>query len=268
MYLLTVLMFLKVYQFRHPDTTASAYLVYAFLGLCLIFETVSYYVPSVAYLGVFVVTYMIILAYITTNLYFGLYNDEFPKVRTSIRNNSTRNKSCKEVFLYYITEPWKAGRKNRIIFFFCVLALNLLMAIVYITKAAQENVDGAVSNVLLGIFMANFFGYLTYYFVMKCYFHFYKKSKSESVSILTWIYFVLALVSGVPAAILFFTKERTTTLSPSQSRQINAECMVMFFDRHDIWHFGSALGLFFTFMTLLTLEDNNTDTAWEDIRVF
>ena len=150
-----------------------------------------------------------------------------------------------------------------------MLALNLIIAIVYISRAAQENVDGAVSNVLLGIFMANFFGYLAYYFVMKCYLRFYKKVKWESVSVLTWIYLLLTLLSGVPASyIFFFTKERTTTLSPSQSRQLNSECIVMFFDRHDVWHFGSALGLFFSFMTLLTLEDNNTDTVWEDIRVF
>ena len=37
---------------------------------------------------------------------------------------------------------------------------------------------------------------------------------------------------------------------------------------HDVWHFASAQGLLFTMMGLLTLEDNNTSTPWEDIPVF
>ena len=51
-------------------------------------------------------------------------------------------------------------------------------------------------------------------------------------------------------------------------RNLNAECIVLIFDNHDLWHFFSAVGLFFMFLMVLTIEDHNMETSWNDIRVF
>ncbi len=48
----------------------------------------------------------------------------------------------------------------------------------------------------------------------------------------------------------------------------NMPCKFLFFDNHDIWHFASAVGLFFNFLMVLTLEDDNINTPWEQIKVF
>ncbi len=57
-------------------------------------------------------------------------------------------------------------------------------------------------------------------------------------------------------------------IKPFLSRDKNGPCAFFFFDNHDIWHFCSAGGLFFNFMMILTLEDENLDTEWENIDVF
>ena len=66
----------------------------------------------------------------------------------------------------------------------------------------------------------------------------------------------------------FIRKDSRVKKNRKRINGSNYECILMFFDNHDMWHFTSALGLFFTFMWLLTLEDNNTDTPWEEIPVF
>ena len=95
-----------------------------------------------------------------------------------------------------------------------------------------------------------------------------KMRRSESISFQTKIYGFLAFYFMMTSLCFFVGKERSAKLSPSQSRQKNAECTFMIFDNHDIWHFTSAFGILFTSLALLTLEDKNTDTPWENIRVF
>jgi len=91
---------------------------------------------------------------------------------------------------------------------------------------------------------------------------------SESISFRTKFYSFLALYFMLTSLCFFVAKERSATVSPAESRQKNAECTFMIFDNHDIWHFTSAFGILFTSLALLTLEDKNTDTPWDEIRVF
>ena len=59
-------------------------------------------------------------------------------------------------------------------------------------------------------------------------------------------------------ACYFFAKElKTSAGTPAESRNKNADCALLIFDNHDIWHFLSAAGLYQHFMFLLTLEDYN-----------
>ena len=162
--------------------------------------------------------------------------------------------------------------------------MNFVLLVWYIKKASQQKEDenGAVSNVLLGIFGANMAGYAFYYVSMKLYLSSSTPSccvkilkrdkiegkKSESISRTCRVYLVLALCFSITAIYFFESRERTSTVSPSRSRHMNSECTFLFFDKHDIWHFFSAFGILFTCMGLLTIEDNNTVTPWEQILVF
>ena len=156
--------------------------------------------------------------------------------------------------------------------FFLVMALvNLCIAISCLYRMAKAK-DSVVSNYLLMMFGVNMFGYAVNYTVMKCYYVCKlgePKGNRESITFTCWVYIILTLIF-CGAGLVFFKgfQEKTTVISPSESRHLNAECTLFFFDKHDIWHFASGFGLLFLFMTLLTLEDNNTSTPWEEIPVF
>ena len=56
--------------------------------------------------------------------------------------------------------------------------------------------------------------------------------------------------------------------SPAVSRDGNNECVAVFYDTHDFWHFSSALALFFSFLMLMSLDDDTEGTLRTDLRVF
>lgn len=60
---------------------------------------------------------------------------------------------------------------------------------------------------------------------------------------------------------------RATT--PALSRHLNHECRVLqFYDSHDLWHFLSAMALYFTFNVLLTWDDGLAAVKRTEIAVF
>ena len=110
--------------------------------------------------------------------------------------------------------------------------------------------------------------YVAYYMGMKCYLRYHENVEAESISPLTWFY-LSAAVAFLFLGCYFFAKElKSSARSPAASRDLNAECALLIFDNHDLWHFFSATGLFFIFMMVLTIEDNNAETSWDKIRVF
>jgi hypothetical protein len=70
------------------------------------------------------------------------------------------------------------------------------------------------------------------------------------------LWFFLALMSGLcwAAALYFFLALSVTDKSkaPWTSRDMNKECVIGFYDSHDVWHFLSALALYF--QTLLAFH--------------
>ena len=52
------------------------------------------------------------------------------------------------------------------------------------------------------------------------------------------------------------------------SRDGNRDCMLVFYDSHDMWHFMSAFALFFSFLMLMTLDDDTEGTPRTELRVF
>ena len=169
--------------------------------------------------------------------------------------------SLKSSFCYKIKDK---KQRCRNITFALLILMNVCIAIYFMVAAK----DSVVSNYLLIVFGANTFVYAAHYGLRKCYYGRWLKRTEESISWTCWVYIILAVFFGGAGLYFFNIKEKSTLLSPSQSRHLNAECTLWFFDKHDIWHFASALSLWFTFMTLLTLEDNNTGTPWQNIPVF
>ena len=165
----------------------------------------------------------------------------------------------------------KHGSTGRTIFFAVMASINLIVA-AYFLYSMWEADNSVVSNYLLFIFGINMFGYGINYAIMKCYYVIKLKRPTESITFTCWIYIALTIIFMAIGMVFFKLvksyQEKTTLISPSESRHLNAECTLWFFDKHDLWHFASAFGLLFMCMTLLTMEDNNTSTPWEEIPVF
>ena len=82
------------------------------------------------------------------------------------------------------------------------------------------------------------------------------------------LYFICSLLFVSVGMVFFVIELKNSAMSPAESRDLNQSCAVFFFDNHDLWHFLSAAGLVSLFMMILTLEDDNMETPWEQIPVF
>ena len=89
------------------------------------------------------------------------------------------------------------------------------------------------------------------------------------VRFLSYILFSAALFFALVAAGFYANKHQSRNLSPSQSREKNAECKFLdFYDNHDLWHFFSSLALFLAFTGLLTIDDDLLYVRMDRIKVF
>lgn len=118
------------------------------------------------------------------------------------------------------------------------------------------------ASYLLGIFICNLLLYLAFYIIMKL-------RSAERIRPLPL--FCIIATAGVWAAALYFFFQNLSSWekTPAQSREKNRECTLMhFFDDHDIWHFLSATAMFFSFLVLLTLDDDLDEVRRDKIPVF
>nr|CAD7449892.1 unnamed protein product [Timema bartmani] len=121
---------------------------------------------------------------------------------------------------------------------------------------------GDFATHLLMIFMANLMLYCIFYIVMKLCNH-------ERILPQPLIYIILAFTTWVAALYFFLNKSISWALTPAQSRAYNHTCDIWdFYDKHDIWHFLSAASMFFSFMVLLTLDDDLIRVHRSNIPVF
>ena len=60
----------QVYQFRHPDITSNAYVVFAFVAVGLIFEAIGYYSHDAIFWTMFIVSYLFLLVVFIIEVYF------------------------------------------------------------------------------------------------------------------------------------------------------------------------------------------------------
>ena len=73
MYVMCGLIFLKIYQLRHPDTTANANSTFSIIVVMLIFEAFGYYdfgPDNAVYYVFFVLTYLVLIFTVFCEFYF------------------------------------------------------------------------------------------------------------------------------------------------------------------------------------------------------
>ncbi|XP_040278800.1 SID1 transmembrane family member 1 [Bufo bufo] len=250
MYMIAGLCMLKLYQTRHPDINASAYAAYASFALVIFLAVlgVVFGKDNWWFWVIFSIIHVVGSLALSTHIYymgrfridFGIFRRIFQIVYTDCMQQCSRPMYMDRMILLIVG--------NIVNWFFAIFGL------VYRPRD--------FASYLLGIFICNLLLYLAFYIIMKL-------RSSERIRLLPLL--CILATAGVWAAALYFFFQTLSSWeeSPAQSREKNRECILMhFFDDHDIWHFLSATAMFFSFLVLLTLDDDLDDVRRDKIPVF
>ncbi|XP_055337875.1 SID1 transmembrane family member 1-like [Paramacrobiotus metropolitanus] len=248
MYLIAGLLLLKLYHARHPDVLPQSYAAYALFAGFILIAVVGVVSRHIGYWIAFSVIHGIVTVVLFLQILFvGYLEWSFAGVR----------KGMKEAFATKRGERMKIPT-SRIVLSTLILLTNLLFVI---SGPLLRPYDFA--SHLLFILQANLLIYASFYVGMKM------MDPDERISRASCLYFFLALPAwGV--GMYYFTRGLSNwELSAAKSREGNRECFFFeFYDEHDVWHMCSAIGLFFTFMMLLTLDDDLATVTRDQITVF
>ncbi|XP_071844081.1 SID1 transmembrane family member 1-like isoform X2 [Apostichopus japonicus] len=248
MYMIACLCVLKLYQQRHPDINPESYRVFFVLAL----------IVFLGMLGVLfhnIYTYIIFfLLHVTTCGYMSLHVYYKSTVRFDTGTFARARLECRMMLANRDFKPLHLGRFVTLLFGnSCNWALSLFGLV-------TRPLDFA--SFLLSIFIMDLLLYLGFYIIMKI-FH------KERLTPLVLFFIFMTILLWIPA--LYFFEQGVTAWqeTPALSRVHNRPCIVFdFYDSHDIWHFLSAGGLFFSFMTIFVLDDDLEDTPRDKIPVF
>ena len=245
MYLIAILIYVKLYQNRHPDSSASSVKAYIVLGVAIMLEAISIYFGNSSWFwGIFCLSYILSIVCVVTNIYQLERKDKLDQQPKSIMDRVMFFKVSRLLF----NESRKAitgkrkGKKTRplLVFIAVTCVINVAMCIFFGVQASLKDVTA--SNFILYLFMMNMFIYLGYYIVMKIH-------NNESLHWKTicyagglyWVslnlkknkFFPFLAVCGticsVPAFYFFVMKEKNSNVSPAESRELNRPCQLFKF---------------------------------------
>lgn len=117
-------------------------------------------------------------------------------------------------------------------------------------------------NHLLFVFLGNLAIYLMYYILMKV-------VHREEFTRYSIIYLLLAVLFWSSSLYFFYQEVKSYEVPAAISRMRNRPCILLnTYDVHDIWHLLSSFSLFFSFLTLLTLDDGIRKKRRKQIAAF
>ncbi|CAK9831549.1 SID1 transmembrane family member 1 [Anthophora retusa] len=250
MYVIVVLCMIKIYQTRHPDINARAPVTFGVLALIIFIELIGVLNDSTYFWIIFTIIHLLSCLFLNLQIYYmGQWKcgDLLAKVIQSCKCNIRSGITC----LFPPSYP------KRFIMLVIGNLCNVVLAI-FGNIYREQNFAGF----LLAILMSNLILYILFYIVMKI-------CHKERILFQPSIYIILSIVLWAGALYFFINKTISWAVTPAQSRLHNKPCKLLnFFDSHDIWHFLSAFAMFFSFMVLLTLDDDLIDVHRSQISVF
>ena len=146
-----------------------------------------------------------------------------------------------------IRMPTLQGRKNMqlvncgFLVLMCTLAWHLALE--------RFHVGDTIPEFMAEVMTLGLFFYLFYYI-------FGKVVLGEPIRFRTWLLFLMWFVTTVIAVQFFNIVIYDKRFSPEDSRDRNEDCVLLdFYDYHDIWHFLSAISIFFNAVFILHVDD-------------
>ncbi|XP_058411788.1 SID1 transmembrane family member 1 isoform X2 [Diceros bicornis minor] len=250
MYMIAGLCMLKLYQTRHPDINASAYTAYAsFAGVITVTVLgVVFGKNEVWFWVIFSIIHILASLALSTQIYYmGRFKIDLGIFRRAAMVVYTD--CCQQC-----SRPLYMDRMVLLVVGNLVNGSFALFGLIYRPRD--------FASYMLGIFICNLLLYLAFYIIMKL-------RSAEKVLPIPFFCIVATAVVWAAALYFFFQTLSSWEGTPAESREKNRECILLdFFDDHDIWHFLSATALFFSFLVLLTLDDDLDMVQRDKIRVF
>ncbi|XP_039393201.1 SID1 transmembrane family member 1 isoform X2 [Mauremys reevesii] len=250
MYMIAGLCMLKLYQTRHPDINASAYSAYASFAvvICLAVVGVVFGKNKVWFWVIFSVIHIVASLALSTQIYYmGRFKIDFGIFR-------------RVVMVLYTDCFQQCSRPmymDRMVLLIVGNLVNWSFAVFGLVYRPRD-----FASYMLGIFICNLLLYLAFYIIMKL-------RSSEKLLPIPLFCIVATAVVWAAALYFFFQNLSSWEETPAESREKNRPCILLgFFDDHDVWHFLSAAALFFSFLVLLTLDDDLDSVRRDKIPVF
>uniref|UniRef100_A0A803YRC7 SID1 transmembrane family member 1 n=1 Tax=Meleagris gallopavo TaxID=9103 RepID=A0A803YRC7_MELGA len=234
MYMIAGLCMLKLYQTRHPDINASAYSAYASFAvvICLAVLGVVFGKNDMWFWVIFSLIHVLASLALSTQIYY--------------MGRFKMGKCHNQTILW-----------DRMVLLIVGNLVNWSFAIFGLVYRPRD-----FASYILGIFICNLLLYLAFYIIMKI-------RSSEKLLPIPLFCIVATAVVWAAALYFFFQTLSSWEETPAESREKNRSCILLgFFDDHDVWHFLSAAALFFSFLVLLTLDDDLDTVRRDKIPVF
>uniref|UniRef100_A0A8C0K062 SID1 transmembrane family member 1 n=1 Tax=Canis lupus dingo TaxID=286419 RepID=A0A8C0K062_CANLU len=243
MYMIAGLCMLKLYQTRHPDINASAYSAYASFAVVITLTVlgVVFGKNDLWFWVIFSAIHILASLALSTQIYYmGRFKIDLGIFR----------RAALVFYTDFVQQCSRPLYMDRMVLLIVGNLVNWSFALFGLIYRPRD-----FASYMLGIFICNLLLYLAFYIIMKV--------RGGAT---------LGPPAAVPAAWqhpLPPTASQLREGTPAESREKNRECILLdFFDDHDVWHFLSATALFFSFLVLLTLDDDLDVVRRDQIPVF
>ncbi|XP_021548082.1 SID1 transmembrane family member 1 isoform X4 [Neomonachus schauinslandi] len=255
MYMIAGLCMLKLYQTRHPDINASAYAAYASFAAVITLTVlgVVFGKNDVWFWVIFSAIHVLASLALSTQIY---YMGRF-KIDVSDSDLGIFRRASMVFYTDFVQQCGRPLYMDRMVLLILGNLFNGSFALYGLIYRPRD-----FASYMLGIFICNLLLYLAFYIIMKL-------RSSEKLLPTPLLCIVATVVMWATSLYFFFQKPSSWEDTPAESRERNRECILLdFFDDHDIWHFLSATALFFSFLVLLTLDDDLDVVHRDQIPVF
>jgi len=246
MFIIAVLNIVKIYQTRHPDINPRSSGSFSFLALIILVTVIGvYYDEQIFWISYATIHILVCLAFTGKIYYMGRLKVTF-RVHVHLYRLVIENG--------FFSRP---RYLNRMLILIPTNCLNIAFAL-YGAIVQPESFP----NHLLFVFLGNLAIYLLYYILMKL-------IHREHFTRYAVLFLFLATFFWSSSLYFFYQEVKSYEVQPAISRMRNRPCVVLnTYDVHDIWHLLSSFSLFFSFLTLLTLDDGIRKKRRKEIAAF
>ncbi|CAF1533549.1 unnamed protein product, partial [Didymodactylos carnosus] len=246
MFIIAVLNMVKIYQTRHPDINPRSSGTFSFLAIVIFVNVIGVYFDEQWFWILYCITHILFGLACTSKVYY------MGKLKLNFRVHINLYKLVKENGFFS-----RPRYVNRMVLLILANVANIAFALYGAIHQPES-----FPNHLLFVFLGNLLLYLTWYIIMKL-------IHREKFTRFPVIYLITATIFWGFSLYFFFREVKSYEVPAAISRTRNKQCIVLnFFDDHDVWHILSSFSMFFSFLTLLTLDDGIRNKRRRDIAAF